>query len=41
MISPLMAEPKWEELDKKEKQLCVDHNIKPEEYITLKKKIIE
>lgn len=36
-----MAEPKWEELDSKEKQLCSDNNIKPEDYLNLKKKIIE
>lgn len=37
----MMAEPKWEDLDKKEKQLCSEQNIKPEDYLTLKRKIIE
>lgn len=29
----------WEELDKKEKELCQEHNLKPEDYLQLKKSI--
>jgi hypothetical protein len=37
----MMADPYWGELDSKEKALCADFNIKPEDYINLKKKIFE
>lgn len=39
--SPMMADPYWAELDNKEKSLCADLNIKPEDYVNLKKKMFE
>lgn len=37
----MIAEPRWEELENKEKKFCSENSIKPEDYLYLKKKIIE
>lgn len=36
-----MADPYWGELDNKEKSLCSDLNIKPEDYVNLKRRMFE
>jgi len=36
-----MAEPRWEQLDNKEKNLCSEINLKPDDYLNLKQKIID
>ena len=36
-----MAEPRWEQLDNKEKTLCAEINLKPDDYLNLKHKIID
>jgi hypothetical protein len=33
----MMTYPGWEKLDNKEKDLCSENNIKPEDYLSLKK----
>ena len=37
----MMAEPKWDELDQKEKELCSKMNLKPADYLNLKVKVFE
>ena len=37
----MMADPYWGELDNKEKSLCSDLNIKPEDYVNLKRRMFE
>ena len=34
-----MASPLWDKLENKEKELCLDNEIEPEEYIQLKQMI--
>ena len=35
-----MIQPGWDELDNKEKDLCIENNIRPEDYLQLKKQIV-
>lgn len=35
-----MTYSNWEMLDNKEKDLCLENNIKPDDYLSLKKQIV-
>lgn len=32
-----MTYPDWDKLDNKEKDLCLEHDIRPEDYLSLKR----